>query len=42
LRITRTGIASSSGRIRPLARKARMNVPSVSFGAIFGAMPPPR
>ena len=39
---TRTGIVSSSGRMRPLARKRRRKVPLRSVGRMRGAMPPPR
>ena len=41
LRITFTGIAASIASSGGLARNARMNVPVVSAGRIFGAMPPP-
>jgi hypothetical protein len=42
LRITRTGMRSSSGRIRPFAANASMNAPSCRRSRSFGAIPPPR
>jgi len=41
LRMTRTGIVSSSGLSRPLAVKASMKAGPLSRSMIFGAMPPP-
>src|SRR5439155_17974142 len=40
-RITFTGIASSSAARGGFSRNARMKVPSLSAGKIFGAIPPP-
>ncbi len=37
---TCTGIFATNSAIRPLSRKARMKVPSVSLSMILGAMPP--
>jgi len=40
--MTHTGIASSSGFMRPFADNALMNAGLCSFSMILGAMPPPR